>query len=80
MTEPQSLAGKIVSYYRNSREAWRRYGSCVQSRRHRARPFCRAQISAWWSAWKDADPDIPVLIAGKAEYDKVRYPRLLLPT
>ena len=32
----------------------------------------RARYEDFFTLWKDADPDIPVLIATKAEYAKLR--------
>jgi ATP/maltotriose-dependent transcriptional regulator MalT len=35
-------------------------------------PNARAKYQDFFTLWKDADPDIPVLIAAKAEYAKLR--------
>jgi hypothetical protein len=33
----------------------------------------KAAYQDFLTLWKDADPDIPILIAAKAEYSKLQY-------
>ena len=45
-------------------------GACLRvARRHRQKP---AVYQDFLTLWKDADPDIPILIAAKTEYAKLK--------
>jgi hypothetical protein len=43
----------------------------TQSRRPQNDAYAKAAYQDFLTLWKDADPDIPILIAAKAEYAKL---------
>ncbi len=69
------IPGTVRSWQKPRRHGEFKFGRMVAARRlyhgYSSTAKAKAAYQDFLSLWKDADPDIPILIAAKAEYAKL---------